>query len=543
MIFPIVGKTGFVRYIFGGILSGLFNFVFINIVTKVIGLILAGDMNAISNEYIVISLAVILLIVWTRRVFSLSVIHLSQTIFWKLRKDVLGLVIKASYKQFLNRKAKIRVAVLQDVYILTDASINIISFTTSMVVAISCLIYLATISIVLFFITIAIAAIGILVYNSGTRRNKRNFKISRDYENRFSENVDTILEGFKEINLEPKKGAAIFEEHITRIAVNAYGNNINAYVGFLNNQITGQVLFYILISSILLVLSIKLHIKAEDTVSFVFTLLYLLSSIQTIMVLFPSLMRARTSALYLVELKSDLEKMDMPATSDPYITLPEFREIAIKNLEFFYDASDKPFKIGPINIEVKRGDVIFIYGGNGSGKTTFMYTLLGLNTPHSGEIKLNGTIINSDAYKQYKTIFSAVFSDYYLFRELYGIDQLDVEKWNYYVHLFELDGKVKLNDKSFSTTDLSTGQKKRLALIAALLEEKPVLVLDEWAADQDPYFRKKFYTEIIPLLRKNGFTIIAITHDDKYYYCADKLYRMDFGRLVEEKRYEEVIDQ
>jgi putative ATP-binding cassette transporter len=100
--------------------------------------------------------------------------------------------------------------------------------------------------------------------------------------------------------------------------------------------------------------------------------------------------------------------------------------------------------------------------------------------------------------------------------------------------MFELEGKVKIEGNTFSTTDLSTGQRKRLALIAALLEEKPVLVMDEWAADQDPYFRKKFYTEILPLLKQEDITIIAITHDDKYYNCADRLYKMDYGKLKEE---------
>jgi putative ATP-binding cassette transporter len=107
-------------------------------------------------------------------------------------------------------------------------------------------------------------------------------------------------------------------------------------------------------------------------------------------------------------------------------------------------------------------------------------------------------------------------------------------KWKEYVHLFELEGKVGLEGNRLSTTDLSAGQRKRLALIIALMENKPILVLDEWAQDQDPYFRKKFYTEIIPLLKQAGYSILAVTHDDKYYGCADRLYKMDEGRLVAE---------
>ena len=143
-------------------------------------------------------------------------------------------------------------------------------------------------------------------------------------------------------------------------------------------------------------------------------------------------------------------------------------------------------------------------------------------------------LINKENYSNYRSIFSVVFSDFYLFDELLGIDNMNIQKCNDYLQLFEIEQKVKLDNNHFSTIDLSTGQKKRLALIAMLLEEKPVLVLDEWAADQDPYFRKKFYTEILPFLKKEGFTIIAVTHDDKYYHCADKLYKMDYGKLIAE---------
>ena len=97
--------------------------------------------------------------------------------------------------------------------------------------------------------------------------------------------------------------------------------------------------------------------------------------------------------------------------------------------------------------------------------------------------------------------------------------------------MFEMKEKVEMTDQGFTTTDLSTGQRKRLAIIAAILEEKPILVLDEWAADQDPYFRKKFYTELLPLIKDMGHSIIAVTHDDKYYSYADKLYKMEYGRL------------
>ncbi len=109
------------------------------------------------------------------------------------------------------------------------------------------------------------------------------------------------------------------------------------------------------------------------------------------------------------------------------------------------------------------------------------------------------------------------------------------ENANRYLERLEIAHKVSIRDGAFSTTDLSTGQRKRLALLNAWLEERPVLVFDEWAADQDPVFRRVFYTELLPELKALGKTIIVISHDDRYFAIADQLIRMQAGRVVSEK--------
>jgi putative ATP-binding cassette transporter len=389
-----------------------------------------------------------------------------------------------------------------------------------------------------------VAFTGILIYHFSTRRNIGNFVVARKLENKFLLNFNAILGGFKEIFMEPKKGRAIYENKIIPTANSTLKNNTAAFTGYLNNQITGQTLFYILISSVLLFLSITLKVKPGDTVSFVFTLLYLLGSIETIMVLIPGLMRARVASNHLADLKKELERSNFEnVPGNRYMSKDEFESITISKLEFSYGDVEKSFSIGPVNLTIEKGEAIFIYGGNGSGKTTLIHSLLGICTPSAGQIRLNNEPVGPSNYRDYKAIFSVVFNDFYLFEELYGIDNLDIQKLNFYLRLFELEEKVEFEGRSFSTTTLSMGQRKRLALITCLLEEKPVLVLDEWAADQDPYFRKKFYKEIIPLLKKDGFTIIAITHDDKYYPYADRLYKMDDGKLIEDsiKKFETTL--
>lgn len=533
-----LGRWGLAKYVTLGLLSGLFSFLFINSVTRMVSQFMTGGMKTVHHEYIIAFAAIILLYVWIRRTLALKLIDVSQRLFWSLRKQVLSLILKANYQQLRSRKARIYAVLVNDVNVLTNTSLSLIEFTTSTIVALACLVYLMTISMPLFLITLGIALLGVTVYVVGSGRNNAHFEKARNLEDGFIERLNSILNGFKEIYMEPRKGRAIYDQKVRRIAGEAYRNNTAAFTGFLNNQITGQVLFYLLISSVLLVFSIQLDIKPEATVNYVFILLYLLSSIEAIMVLLPTITRARVASGRLMQLKQELEheELDNPIP-ERSLTLAEFRSLGASGLEFQYGegSSETSFGIGPINFEVRKGETVFIYGGNGSGKTTFVFSLLGLWKPTAGHVSLNGIPVTGESYPEYRAIFSVVFSDFYLFDEVLVEGHFNADRWDHYLELFEMQGKVNMEEGRFSTTDLSTGQRKRLALICALMEEKPVLVIDEWAADQDPYFRKKFYTQILPVLKDEGVTVIAITHDDKYYHCADRLYRMDYGRLQEEE--------
>ena len=538
IVLPMVGRAGFLKYILLGILSGLFSFLFITFFTKVVGLFIAGKYTVVSKESILVFGLIILFFIWVRKTLSASIIALSQRLLWRLRKQILLLVLNANYKQLAGRKTQVRSTIFGDVYTLIDASTNLIGFCTSFILAIACLIYLATISLLLFVVTLGIASLGVMVYYISSAKNRKGFEKHRKLENKFHDSFVDILDGFKEIYLEPKIGRKIYHEKITKISEESYENSVKAFTGFLANQVIGQVLSYLLISSVLLYFSIILKISATGIISFVFTLQYLLSAIESVMVLLPGLMRARIAANNLMDLKKELEESHFSnPIADRYLTVNDFENITVRGLTFSYGEKTESFAIGPVNFDVRKGDIVFIYGGNGSGKTTFVHSLLGICQYSEGEICLNDLPVTRDNYPEYRTLFSVVFSDFYLFSELYAIEEIDSQKLTYYLQLFEIEDKVKIEGKSLSTTDLSTGQRKRLALVAALLEGKPVLVMDEWAADQDPYFRKKFYTVILPLLKTEGITIIAITHDDKYYHCADKIYKMEYGKLIEESQY------
>jgi len=204
---------------------------------------------------------------------------------------------------------------------------------------------------------------------------------------------------------------------------------------------------------------------------------------------------------------------------------------------YHQEKDDSNFVLGPIDLAFEPGEIVFIVGGNGSGKSTLAKLVTGLYPPETGELRLDGKPITDQNRDDYRQNFSAVFSDFYVFESLLGLhaEDLDAQARDYLEQL-HLDHKVKVNNGSLSTTALSHGQRKRLALLTAYLEDRPICVFDEWASDQDPQFKKVFYTDLLPELKARGKTALIITHDEKYFPLADRIVKLDYGKLVYENR-------
>jgi putative ATP-binding cassette transporter len=199
---------------------------------------------------------------------------------------------------------------------------------------------------------------------------------------------------------------------------------------------------------------------------------------------------------------------------------------------YYQEREDRNFTLGPIDLTFHPGELVFLVGSNGSGKTTLAKLLTGLYRPESGEIRMNGERITDLNLEDYRQHFSMVFSDPYLFEQLLGLDTPNLDgKAREYITRLQLDHKVTVKDGALSTVELSAGQRKRLALLTAYMEERPIYIFDEWAADQDPVFKDFFYHHLLPELRLKGKTILVISHDDRYYSAASRLIKLDNGRV------------
>ncbi|KZN68122.1 cyclic peptide export ABC transporter [Pseudoalteromonas luteoviolacea] len=265
---------------------------------------------------------------------------------------------------------------------------------------------------------------------------------------------------------------------------------------------------------------------------FALLFLYMLTPLEVMLAAIPKAAAAKASANTITEMTS---KMHLIAQT-PQTQLTTFDQIELKALShgYYHEQSDEVFALTPIDLTLKRGEIVYLVGGNGSGKTTFAKLLCGLYPANEGDLYVDEKHISAAQLDGYRQLFSAVFSDFHLFDRLLDCqDKVLQEKGNALIKKLNLHHKVAIKDGAFTTQKLSQGQRKRLALVVTYLEDRPFYIFDEWAADQDPVFKDVFYKELLPELSAKGKTIFVITHDDKYFHLADRLLRMENGCLTE----------
>jgi cyclic peptide transporter len=435
-------------------------------------------------------------------------------------------------------RAEIVAAVSKETAILTQAS-NAFAFVAQGGVLIFFVgIYVAYLSLLAFTLSVLIVGVAAVVFHSRTRQLTLAQRQAADWENRLYNRLMDFLDGFKEVRLHSPRSEDLYLD-VVEVSRTAANIKIRSQAETFRRMILLQSAMYAMLGTIVFVVPAFSDTVGGGSITKTITaLVFVIGACFGLVQSIPLLAAANMAADRVEQLEAKLQA----TIAVPQIGAPQaptrFDEIVMRNVVFRYTerSSETVFQVGPVDFTLRAGELVFISGGNGSGKSTFLRVLSSLYKPDAGEITFDGIRVNDETREAYRQLITAVFVDYHLFQRLYGIPGPDLAEVETLLELFRLQDKTRLKDREFDTLDLSTGQRKRLALVVSLLEKRPILLLDEWAADQDPEFRRKFYFELLPALNRAGKTVVVISHDDRYLEELDlpaRRLRMDEGRFVE----------
>lgn len=430
---------------------------------------------------------------------------------------------------------RLLVALTDDVFNITQALLAIPIVFVNIAMLLGGAAYLGWLSWKILLGACVLILVGAAVYRFMVRSAFHHLNSAREEEDRLFGYFRALTEGIKELKLHRSRRGAFLNVHVQDTTEAFQKHNVAAEVRFVAAQNWSHFLFFTLIGLILFLLPEISHLSMKTLTGYVVTTLYLMGPLAGVMSSLSLFGRANVSLEKVNELGVSLEQ---GATEVCAIDQNE-AEITFENLElvnvlhsYHRETEDNHFTLGPINLRFRPGELVFLVGGNGSGKSTLAKIITGLYVPEGGEIRLDGKLVTDKNRDDFRQLFSAVFVDFYLFENLLGIKARNVdEQARMYLDLLHLSHKVKVKDGVLSTTAVSQGQRKRLALLTAYLEDRPFYLFDEWAADQDPLFKDVFYTQLLPELKARGKTVLVISHDDKYFYVADRIIKLDYGKL------------
>jgi putative pyoverdin transport system ATP-binding/permease protein len=489
-------------------------------------------------------------------------INLSQNAIYQLRVK-LSQNILSSPLQHLEKLGENRLlaTLIDDIRVLSHAVSAIPSFCIDSATVLGCLVYLAWLSNTIFALTIGITSLAIWGVQTRMGKAQHLFAKARDEEDHLFKHFQSIIKGTKELKLNRSRRNDFLTTILQGSAAQLRQKNTTAMKSFAIANGLGQFSQFVNIGFILFVLPWFLHIPTPMLATYILTSTYLALPMQNLLNRLPDLMRGNIALQKINRMKLSLvHHAETPDTTPHPTTSNQSCTVELDRVTYLYplegDDQEPPhhphppkgsrdphpthrapqeeqgFLLGPISLSLQAGKITYIVGGNGSGKSTLAKLLTGLYSPQAGSIYLNGTPVTEHNREWYRQHFSAIFSDFFLFDRCLGFSHATLDQEvRHYLKQLQLDHKVQVQDGVLSTTRLSQGQRKRLALLTAYLEDRPIYVFDEWASDQEPMFRDLFYREILTKLKERGKTVVVITHDDRYFHLADHLIKLDYGKV------------
>jgi putative ATP-binding cassette transporter len=481
--------------------------------------------QSIEARFFLLFLIAFTLFVYTQRYSLYQATIAVEEVIRKIRVRIAD-KIRRSELRFIEEtgSASLYAPLTKDTNLISQMAIVFVMAGQSVIVLVFGALYLAWLSPMSLLSTVIFIGIAMMVYLSHEKKISEELYSASQKETQFFETFGHILEGFKELKINRRKNDDVFE-HIKQISKETNELKVASGLKLVTTMMFTQMSFYLLLAILVFIMPLFSPTHSDVIFKITAAILFIIGPVTQFVGSIPMIAKTNIAIDSLYQLEAQLD--ETPDYQTEPVDIPPiqtFQEIKLVDMTFHYcDKSGKSlFSLGSINITLKQGEMLFIVGGNGSGKSTLLKLLTGLYYPATGSLYVDDEEIEPSNYQSYRELFAIIFTDFHLFDRLYGLDEIDESRLKSLLQLMELNKKTKYIDGKFTHLDLSTGQKKRLAFISAVLEDKPIYIFDELAADQDPQFRKRFYEVILPDLKKQGKTIIAVTHDDKYFQHYDE---------------------
>jgi putative ATP-binding cassette transporter len=466
-------------------------------------------------------------------VSSILLERMSLRVMAELRLYISERILKADFRKLESLgSARVQAALSEHCSDVAGFFTTFPSVLTNVGIVAACMVYMFMLSGLVFVVALAVVGLGAAGYHFAHVRAIAHIRKSSEEHDAMFSHFRSLTDGAKELRLHGGKRAVFLNDVLARSIEEVRRTRTTGMSIFLTAGALNSLLMYGFFGLILFALVGDVPDRSKVVTGYALVVLYMASPLQQLLSFLPRTNVSKVAADRINEIIHDLPITDADETG---MRSPVFESLQLCGVRhrYYHEQSDGFFELGPIDLEFHPGTITFLVGGNGSGKTTLAKLLVGLYAPEEGEVWLNGEHIDESSRDRYRQNFSAVFSDYYLFERLLQIDRADLDvEGNRLLARLHLQHKVEVRDGAFTTQSLSQGQRKRLALVVACLEERPFLVFDEWAADQDPTFKDVFYHEILQELKAQGKTILVISHDDRYFHLGDHLLRLENGCLA-----------
>jgi len=519
--------------VLAGVLSGAGNVLFIAVVNRALHPQSAEAVRAIFL------IGLCGFVVLGRFLSDAILIRLSERVVFELRLRLSRAILLVPLRRIEVLGGHSLFATLtEDVGRLAELALNIPNVCVNGAIVIAGMAYLFYLSPRVMLTVVGTISLGVGVYSLIRVRAIRHFQRARERQSELMKHFRALTDGMKEMKLNRiRKGN--FVSRLEKTAHSLRHELVTGNTTFVLALSWAQFTFFVLIALFILLAAGGSNRPAPVILSgTVLALLCIRIPMETVVGMFLGMARAQVALNKIDQLGISLAAETEPATrsgAELEDHGPALQAIAMDGIIHSYRSETDSFSLGPLDLSFRRGETVFVSGGNGSGKTTFIKLLCGLYVPESGELRYNGVLVTNANREDYRSQFAAVFSDFFLSDTIARTPSPELDALAAgYLEEFCLAHKVRVSNGMFSTTDLSQGQRKRLALVAACLEDKPIYVFDEWAADQDASFRQKFYYEILPELKRKGKTLFVISHDQQYFSQADRLILLEEGRLLKD---------